>query len=230
MTSIVDALSEAELPIIEVPAELRGLSDEEIIKHSQKEIREVSGKRKKGERRPGKRIRMALKEEKAHQEAAAIFGKLENLPTDKQEMVKHAFTEKSLGYSTFNFETFDNTHTASQPKTAYKANSPKEALATEASTETSTVTPAAAPSTSGRVLKASFGAKIGEKPKAVIVSAADLALQKAEERAKKIREALFAKRNGSTTGLASASPASTLEGQPPKRPRGRPRKNPLPEA
>lgn len=82
---------------------------------------------------------------------------------------------------------------------------------------------------SGRVLKASFGAKVGEKPKAVIVSAAELALQKAEERAKKIREALFAKRT-TASAIQTDGPAAQPEGQPVKRPRGRPRKNPLPEA
>lgn len=54
MSEIAD-VKEEMLPIIEVPPELRGLSDEEIIKRSEKELREVSGKRKKGERRPGKR-------------------------------------------------------------------------------------------------------------------------------------------------------------------------------
>ena len=75
---------------------------------------------------------------------------------------------------------------------------------------------------SGRVLKGSFGAKPGDKPKAVIVSAADLARQRIEERAKKIREALMAKNRALHPEAAAEMPV--------KRPRGRPRKNPLPPA
>ena len=74
---------------------------------------------------------------------------------------------------------------------------------------------------SGRVLKGSFGAKPGDKPKAVIVSAADLARQRIEERAKKIREALMAKNRALHPEAAAEMPV--------KRPRGRPRKNPLPQ-
>lgn len=47
MSEIAD-VKEEMLPIIEVPPELRGLSDEEIIKRSEKELREVSGNAKKG--------------------------------------------------------------------------------------------------------------------------------------------------------------------------------------
>ena len=74
---------------------------------------------------------------------------------------------------------------------------------------------------SGRVLKGSFGVKPGDKPKTVIVSAADLARQRIEERAKKIREALMAKNKALHPEAAAEIPV--------KRPRGRPRKNPLPQ-
>jgi len=216
MTEIADAPSEVELPIIEVPAELRGLPDAEIIKLSQKVIREVSGKRKKGERRPGKRARQALREHKSHQEAMAIFVKKEEaLLEEKMEMVKNAFSEKSVGYSSFDPRVINKDNTA-------------ESLHEQIPQAPRTVTPTAAAPTSGRVLKASFGVKIGEKPKAVIVSAADLAMQKAEERAKKIREALFAKRMSATqAGTPGAAIPAAPDGQPVKRPRGRPRKNPI---
>lgn len=59
---------ENQLEIIEVPPELRGLSDEEIIKRSERELRPVSGKRKNGARRPSKRERQAMKQEKARKE------------------------------------------------------------------------------------------------------------------------------------------------------------------
>ena len=71
---------------------------------------------------------------------------------------------------------------------------------------------------SGRVLKASFGSRNGPAPKAVIVSAAELERQKAEDRAKKI-QAFFRARHPEATTLPN--------GEPIKRLRGRPRKNPL---
>lgn len=172
MSEPVDVRATTHLEVIEVPPELRGLSDEEIISRSEKVLREVSGKRKKGERRPSKRVRLALKEQKAQAEAKAMF----DLKPIADEVMEIA--------------------------------APKPPVPT---------TPA-----SGRVLKASFGARSGDKPKAVIVSAAELALQKAEERAKKIREALFAKR-----AATSAPIANSTDEQPVKRPRGRPRKNPI---
>ena len=61
-------------------------------------------------------------------------------------------------------------------------------------------------------------AKTGDKPKAVIVSAADHAKQKAEERAKKIQDFFKAKHPEATT---------KPDGTPVKRGRGRPRKNPI---
>ena len=80
------------------------------------------------------------------------------------------------------------------------------------------VAPAVPPS--GRVLRGSFGAKPSETTKAQVYSAAELSRIRMEERAKKIRAEL-ARRNG-------PGPLVDAEGQPVKRPHGRPRKNPLP--
>ena len=211
-------LSNNALNIIEVPLELRGLSDEEIIQNSEKIKKEYSGKRKNGAARPSKKDRIALKQKREYLEAeniaSEIFGSvakqkdlyfkpktqipgippMSELPLEKQMMLKTTFTEESKGYSVYNFKD--------------KA---------EASKPHSMITEAPKPA-SGRVLKASFGAKTGDKPKAVIVSAADLAKQKAEERAKKIQDFFKAKHPEATT---------MPDGQPIKRGRGRPRKNPL---
>lgn len=248
-----------DLEVIEVPPELRGLSDEEIIQRSERVLREVSGKRKKGERRPSKRVRQAIKEQKAHQEAMAIFGNSTQdgsynaIPANKVELVKEAFTSRSAGFSTFDSKTINDIYAADSLKkytvdynsksflsaanvfASLKRNSTEPSESTKNAAPVRSMLSKAPEPTSGRVLKASFGAKTGEKPKAVIVSAADLALQKAEERAKKIREALQAKRAGAaaaTTGApgttANVSGATSApEVQPVKRPRGRPRKNPI---
>lgn len=163
---MIQILSKKEAPIMEVPQELRGLSDEEIIKNSETRTRATNGKKRNGSLRPSKREREAIKTRNERQEAekiaAQIFGNVPKIP--------HS--------------------TISEPSR-----------------------PA-----SGRVLKVSFGAKTGEKPKSVIVSAADLAKQKAEERAKKIQSIFKAKHPDATTNP---------DGTPIKRGRGRPRKNPI---
>jgi hypothetical protein len=211
-------LSNIALQIIEVPPELRGLTDEEIIQKSEKIKKDFSGKRKNGAARPSKKDRLALKQQKEFQEAQSIaneiFGSIpkqsdlyfkpktqipgippmSELPLEKQMMLKAAFTEESKGYSAYDLKSSSE---FVKPK-AMISETPKPA--------------------SGRVLKASFGAKTGDKPKAVIVSAADHAKQKAEERAKKIQDFFKAKH-----------PEATVmpDGTPVKRGRGRPRKNPV---
>ena len=206
------------LKTIEVPPELRGLSDEEIIRNSEEFQKKFEGKRKNGAARPSKRERLAQKEDKARREtekiAAEIFGKspvLGNIPKDmstpfppvtplnelsneKRKMLEDAFSPSSKGYSLLKTDE-KSVHDA--PRSMI-SEMPKPA--------------------SGRVLKVSFGAKNGPAPKAVIVSAADLAKQKAEERAKKIQAFFRAKHPEATT---------MPDGAPIKRPRGRPRKNPL---
>ena len=211
-------LSNIALNIIEVPHELRGLSDEEIIQNSERNRKDFNGKRKNGAARPSQKDRIALKQRKAYLEAAniasEIFGSvakqsdphfkhkpalpgippMSELPLEKQAMLKTSFTEESKGYSVYNFKEKPESH---KPQ-AMTTEAPKPA--------------------SGRVLKVSFGAKTGDKPKAVIVSAADHAKQKAEERAKKIQNFFKAKHPEATT---------MPDGTPVKRGRGRPRKNPI---
>ena len=211
-------LSNIALQIIEVPPELRGLTDEEIIQKSEKIKKDFSGKRKNGAARPSKKDRLALKQQKEYQEAQnianEIFGSipkqndlyfksktaisgipaLSELSAEKQKMLNAAFTQESPSFSSYKF---------------------KEATMNSAPKSMISETPKPA---SGRVLKASFGAKTGDKPKAVIVSAADLAKQKAEERAKKIQDFFKAKHPEATT---------MPDGTPVKRGRGRPRKNPI---
>ena len=209
-------LSNNTLQIIEVPHELRGLSDEEIIQNSERIKKDFSGKRKNGAARPSKKDRIALKQQKEYLEtqniAAEIFGavakqkdlyfkpsiqgipSLSDLAPEKQKMLSTAFTPESHSFSSYRLR---ESVTVAEPKSMI-SEPPKPA--------------------SGRVLKASFGAKTGDKPKAVIVSAADLAKQKAEERAKKIQDFFKAKHPEATT---------MPDGAPIKRGRGRPRKNPI---
>ena len=211
-------VSENILNVIEVPPELRGPSDEEIIRNSERFKKDFAGKRKNGAARPSKRDRILQKKEKdlieVQKIAAEIFGTtpkrndyfphldpvsevpaLNTLPPEKQKMLQSAFTPNSKGYTVIK---------ATEEKSAHEA---PHSMISEPPKPTS-----------GRVLKASFGAKTGDKPRAVIVNAADLAKQKAEERAKKIQDFFRAKHPEAT-----AMP----DGAPIKRGRGRPRKNPI---
>lgn len=190
---------EKDLDVIEVPLELRGLSDEEIIKNSEKPLRECSGKRKNGAKRPSKKTRIALKQQKElediNQTAAELFVKNSDLVNrnfyriikEKRDMLEKAFTEASESYSVYEEEikqkySMDSAFT-------YKSFIQKN----NSDYYKKNVSNTAIPSTA-RILKASFGAKNEEKSKVAAVSAADLAQQRIEERARKIREALLNKR------------------------------------
>ena len=214
---MTDSTKKEALQITEVPPELRGLSDEEIIKNSESKVKKFVGKKHNGARRPSKRERMALKEqnEKASfNSLVAKYNKVDNAKTHEAENdaeIKSILKKIATNASTPKAEDvevkkiIEKTALEEQPKRVLKS------VISE---------PPKPPS--GRVLKGSFGAKPGDKPKTVIVSAADLARQRIEERAKKIREALMAKNKALHPEAAAEMPV--------KRPRGRPRKNPLPPA
>ncbi len=214
---MTDSTKKEALQITEVPPELRGLSDEEIIKNSESKVKKFVGKKHNGARRPSKRERMALKEqnEKASfNSLVAKYNKVDNAKTHEAENdaeIKSILKKIATNASTPKAEDvevkkiIEKTAPEEQPKRVLKS------VISE---------PPKPPS--GRVLKGSFGAKPGDKPKTVIVSAADLARQRIEERAKKIREALMAKNKALHPEAAAEMPV--------KRPRGRPRKNPLPPA
>ncbi len=205
--------------ILDVPPELRGLSDDEIIRNSEKSKKDFAGKRKNGAARPSKRDRETMRKEQALKEAesmaAEIFGKNKHtnadvfssgnfamqenmeLSREKKELLETAFTPRSTGYSKVSatLPPLSNKVETKHAPQSMIAEPPKPA--------------------SGRILKASFGVKGKEQPKAIIVNAADLAKQKAEERAKKV-QAFFKSKHPEATTMP--------DGTPIKRGRGRPRK------
>lgn len=213
---MTDSTKKEALQITEVPPELRGLSDEEIIRNSESKEKKFVGKRHNGARRPSKRERMALKEKNENAKFNSLVAKY-----NKPETAESREAEKDAEINSILKKIATN---ASAPKAedaevkkiiaqAAPEGTPKRVLKSVLSE------PPKPPS--GRVLKGSFGVKPGDKPKTVIVSAADLARQRIEERAKKIREALMAKNKALHPEAAAEIPV--------KRPRGRPRKNPLPQ-
>ena len=209
---MADSTKKEHLQITEVPPELRGLSDEEIIKNSESKEKKFIGKKHNGAKRPSKRERLAQKEQSENAKFNSLVEKYNKVdkPQDsendddiKEILKKIASSQTNPPSPAPQVKETEQTAPAEAPKRVLKSvlsDPPKPP--------------------SGRVLKGSFGAKPSDKPKAVIVSAADLARQRIEERAKKIREALMAKNRALHPEAAAEIPV--------KRPRGRPRKNPLP--
>lgn len=212
---MTDSTIKENLQITEVPPELRGLSDEEIIRNSESKEKKFIGKRHNGAKRPSKRERLALKEKNENAKLNSLVAKYNTAGSEVQQESKNDddvqnILKKIASTQTSTKAEEHEVKTIIEKSTAVEE--PKRVLKSVLSE------PPKPPS--GRVLKGSFGAKPGDKPKAVIVSAADLARQRIEERAKKIREALMAKNRALHPEAAAEIPV--------KRPRGRPRKNPLP--
>jgi len=209
-----DSTKKEALQITEVPPELRGLSDEEIIKNSESKEKKFIGKKHNGAKRPSKRERQKLKEQNEKAEFNSLVSKYNKPESAKQREAENDADIKSIlkKIATNAAPKADDVEVKKIIEKAAPVEAPKRIL-------TSVLSEPPKPP-SGRVLKGSFGAKPGDKPKTVIVSAADLARQRIEERAKKIREALMAKNKALHPEAAAELPV--------KRPRGRPRKNPLP--
>ena len=181
--------------IVEVPPELRGPSNEEIL---QKEGREDTAMRRRAAARPSKRERMRRKLGKSSAPVFSVKAAAPDAPAHKNSRLSVARKKLENLFSAV-------TRRPEEPeivKIEPKREPPKQ------------VPPPVPPS--GRVLRGSFGAKPSENARAQVYSAAELAKIRMEERAKKIRAEL-ARKNG-------PGPLVDAEGQPVKRPRGRPRK------
>lgn len=218
------------LPVIEVPPELRGPSDEEILQKSESND---SPKRRNSARRPSKRERMELKKRKALGIMKTMAEKTVVRTENISSTIKSAAAAATAAANTaLNFarETEIKTGTLSDARKKLETlfTAKKEVVAKKAAQVVKSVIHEAPKiPASGRVIRGAFGAK-GAILKAEIISSADLAKKRMEEKAKKIRAALFARKAAEAgTGIATASQAA--DGVVPvKRPRGRPRKNPLP--
>ena len=205
--------------VIEVPPELRGPSNEELL---QRDGREDTERRRRSAARPSKRERLRMKLLKERAAMSKIAENYGEKPAPKAESAPVARFDESPApapKASFARKKLEMLFSAGK-RVVHKAES--IAKATIEPEPKKRVLPAApAVPASGRVLKGSFGAKPSETAKAQVYSVADLQRIRMEERAKKIRDALAAKNK-------VAVPAVGPDGAPVKRPRGRPRKNPLP--
>ena len=80
---MTDSTKKEALQVTEVPPELRGLSDEEIIKNSESKEKKFIGKRHNGAKRPSKRERLAQKEQKENAKFNALVAKYNTASSDK---------------------------------------------------------------------------------------------------------------------------------------------------
>ncbi|MCQ2060013.1 MAG: hypothetical protein MJY47_00290 [Fibrobacter sp.] len=223
---------ENSLPVIEVPPELRGPSDEEILQQSESKD---SQKRRNSAKRPSKRERLELKKRKALGIMKTMAEKTVARTENISSTIKSAAAAATAAANTaLNFaretEIKSGTLSDARKKLETLFTAKKEVVAQKAAQVVKTVIHEAPKiPASGRVIRGAFGAK-GAILKAEIISSADLAKKRMEEKAKKIRAALFAKKSAEAgTGIATASQSGATDGVVPmKRPRGRPRKNPLP--
>ena len=227
---------ENSLPVIEVPPELRGPSDEEILQQSESED---SQKRRNSAKRPSKRERLELKKRKALGIMKTMAEKTVARTENISSTIKSAAAAATAAANTaLNFaretEIKSGTLSDARKKLETLFTAKKEVVAQKAAQVVKTVIQEAPKiPASGRVIRGAFGAK-GAILKAEIISSADLAKKRMEEKAKKIRAALFAKKSaeagpGTATAGTAAGQATAVDGAAPvKRPRGRPRKNPLP--
>lgn len=201
-----------DLGIIEVPPELRGLSDEEILK-----LNDDNVKTKHSNNRPSKKERLKKKQAKERERIKKIAEEYErkdytprhntimaSKPMPKLSEFENPIEEKKTTLLTKADDLFKN-DIASTPLGSEKKDVEVKPLLS------STPSPS-----SGRVLKGTFGFKGKEPIKATIVKADELLKAKALERARKLK-----------TSQKIVTPALETGEAPPKRPRGRPRKNPI---
>lgn len=216
--------------VVEVPPELRGPSNEEILQNNG---REDTPMRRRAAARPSKRERMLKKLGQSSAEMKAIATKYaEEAPRRAVYAGSQAHSVQPAASASF-APSAPAAHEAPARTSRFsfarkkleslfmREREPEKAPVAQAQPPQMPEKPIVRPEPpSGRVLKGSFGAKPSEVSKAQVYSAAELSRIRMEERAKKIRAELARK--------SGPGPLVDAEGQPVKRPRGRPRKNPLP--
>ena len=227
--------SQENLEIIEVPLELRGLSDEEIIEASESRLRNKKNFFNKTFR-PSKKERLAKKAEQKKQVLKNISEKFQTNDTkafQKKSIMANIpmpklsdFATKSESYRKEQ-RNFEYRKTEKQPnelllKDLFNKDIFSEPLPLAKEKQEvvvrSSITETPKP-VSGRVLKGAFSIFGQKKQATTIVSAQELEASRASERAAKIKAGLSKKK----------IPVLDENGNPVVKKRGRPPKNKIPE-
>ena len=82
---MADSTKKENLQITEVPPELRGLSDEEIIRNSESKEKKFVGKKHNGAKRPSKRERLAQKEQNENEKFNSLVEKYNKVDKKSHE-------------------------------------------------------------------------------------------------------------------------------------------------
>ena len=217
---MIDNANLNDLPIVEVPLELRGLSDEEILVLSESRVKEgftrgfrPSKKERAKRRNEASRKRLLEVEAKMQSESKGRnINYMAHKPMPKMSDYEIKSKEKSR------FSDVDSFYDSSKKKSLADLFNTKQTEINETVKEKpeivvrSSISSAPKPS-SGRVLQTKFCFPGMKKAETTIVDAKDLEEKRAKERENKIKKAT----------IAPKAPQIT-DGVPQKRPRGRPRK------
>lgn len=218
---------DGDLPIIEVPPELRGLSDEEIILSSETNARKELNKNN----RPSKKERQAKKIAEAQKKMAAIAEKMREEREGKISSNARISSIPMPKLSDFEIDSENKIRMKAIPENKKNPLDELKNLFTEkfapgsfskkkeSIVVHSSLSEAPKP-TSGRVLKGAFG-MFGKKASATIVNADEWKKNKELEREAKIKKVL------KTSLRLEKTIDESKEETKIKRKRGRPRKNPL---
>ena len=222
---MIDNANLNDLPIVEVPLELRGLSDEEILVLSESRVKEgftrgfrPSKKERAKRRNEVSRKRLLEVEAQMQRESKGRnINYMAHKPMPKMSDYEIKSKEKSR------FSDVDSFYDSSKKKSLADLFNTKQTEINETVKEKpeivvrSSISSAPKPS-SGRVLQKKFCFPGMKKAETTIVDAKDLEEKRAKERENKIKKAT----------IAPKAPQIT-DGVPQKRPRGRPRKVQTPE-
>lgn len=210
---------ENEQKIIEVPPELRGPSDDEILA-----LHPDAGSMKRTRMRLSKKERAAQKLAKEQERIRKIAAEYD-VHKEKQD-----WTPRSSGFvrPMPRMSDFDADRPADRPalrkpektSTSYSFENPfaprktaPKPMPSVAAAKPAVVIPPHP--TSGRVLSGSFGATKNGTPKAVVISAAEREKQLAEEREKKLRKLEQLRAEKAALAAQAAFPAAGLFAPPP---------------
>jgi len=215
---------ENEKNTVDVPLELRGLSDEEILA-----LNPMEGNAKRFRERPSKKDRESQKTAKEQEKIRKIAAEYEHRHERPVHWNSVASTKPMPKLSDFEGAKADAP--TPKPLVPKKTDIFENRLSVAPKPAVSMIKPALTTPprpASGRVLSGSFGFNRSTAPKAMVVSAEERANTLATERAQKLKKVAAVTHASAPLPVVKVLNEDGTETEVPvKRGRGRPRKNPL---